>query len=109
SRLDMETLVAGVRNQVSKTVIKQLQRTTEKARSKNSLKAFAKLTEQVDGQIRIISDPPLVTPLHEVFTPDAAAGVRELLGEVIRRYTRTLQQDRRRLVENHRLVDIARK
>jgi uncharacterized protein (DUF2252 family) len=109
SRLDVQTLVAGVRNQVSRSVIKQLERASEKARSKNSLKAFAKLTEKVDGEIRIISDPPLVTPLHEVFTPEEAATVRERLRAFLRTYTNTLQGDRRYLMDQYRLVDIARK
>jgi uncharacterized protein (DUF2252 family) len=109
SQLDVQSLVAGVRNDVSKSVVKQLQKATEKARSKNSLKAFAKLTEQVDGQIRIISDPPLVSPLHEVFTPEEAAAVREMLGVLFDEYTSTLQPDRRHLLDNYRLVDVARK
>jgi uncharacterized protein (DUF2252 family) len=109
SRLDEETLIADVRNQVSKGVIKQLQRNTAKARSKNSLKAFARLTEQVDGDIRIISDPPLLTPLHEVFTPEQATSVRAALEEFFAKYTDTLQPDRRHLIDGYKLVDIARK
>jgi len=31
----------------------------EKARTKDSLKAFAKLTHEVDGEPRIVSDPPV--------------------------------------------------
>ena len=44
-----------------------------KARSKDSLKAFAKLTEIVDGEPRIASDPPLIVPIEEV-----ASGVERL-------------------------------
>ena len=36
------------------------------------MKAMAKLTQVVDGQPRIISDPPLVVPLAELVEPDDA-------------------------------------
>jgi uncharacterized protein (DUF2252 family) len=109
SHLDVQTLVTGIKTEVSKGVVKQLERATAKARSKNSLKAFAKLCEQVDGQIRIISDPPLLMSLHEVFGRDEAASVRETLGVFFGNYKSTLQPDRRHLLDNYELVDIARK
>jgi hypothetical protein len=34
-----------------------------KARTRDNLQAFDKLTRVVDGQRRIISDPPLVQPI----------------------------------------------
>ena len=37
-----------------------------KARTKDSLRAFAKLTEIVDGEPRIVSDPPLIVPIEEL-------------------------------------------
>ena len=37
-----------------------------KARTKDSLKAFAKLTHVVDGEPRIVSDPPLIVPIDEL-------------------------------------------
>ena len=32
------------------------------------MRAFGKLTERVDGELRIISDPPGLIPLDELFT-----------------------------------------
>ena len=40
-----------------------------KARTKDSLRAFEKLTHVVDGQPRIISDPPLIVPIEELARP----------------------------------------
>ena len=45
----------------------------EKARTKDSMKALDKLTHVVDGERRIISDPPLLVPLEEVFPEVEAA------------------------------------
>ena len=41
---------------------KRLEKNVAKARTKDSLNAFAKLTEVVDGEPRIVSDPPLMVP-----------------------------------------------
>ena len=43
-----------------------MDRNIEKARTKDSLKAFAKLTQVVDGEPRIVTDPPLIVPIHEI-------------------------------------------
>ena len=45
---------------------KRFERNVAKARSKDSLRAFAKLTEMVDGEPRIVSDPPLIIPIEEL-------------------------------------------
>ena len=44
----------------------RLAQTEAKARTKDSLKAFSKLTYEVDGQARIVSDPPLIVPIAEL-------------------------------------------
>ena len=43
-----------------------------KARTRDSLQALDKLTHLVDGQRRIVSDPPLIVPAEEVF-PESGA------------------------------------
>jgi uncharacterized protein (DUF2252 family) len=79
-----------------------------KAQSKDSLKAFAKLTEIVDGEPRIVSDPPLIVPIEEALTSERQT-LDELVRGVIRSYRRTLTADRRRLLERFRYVHAARK
>jgi uncharacterized protein (DUF2252 family) len=83
----------------------------EKSRTKDSLKAFAKLTHEVDGEPRIVSDPPLIVPVSEIaaeagMTPEE---IEAPLHHLYREYRRTLQEDRRHLLEQFRWVDIARK
>ena len=66
SRLDVTQLLAGLAAQKQKRQIKTVKQAAAKAQTKDSLKAFAKLTHEVDGEPRIISDPPLIVPIHEL-------------------------------------------
>ncbi len=75
-----------------------------KARRKNSLRAFDKLTHLVDGRRRIIDDPPLVTRL-DVLDGDTRADVDTFFAE----YLASLPLARRRVLERYRLVDVAHK
>ena len=80
-----------------------------KARTKDSMHAFTKLTEMVDGEPRIISDPPLIVRVEDLFPEATAQQMLEMVHEFIRGYRRTLQTDRRTLLEQFRFVDLARK
>ncbi|MEU6342487.1 DUF2252 domain-containing protein [Streptomyces sp. NPDC046977] len=84
------------------------ERSQERARSHDTLQAFEKLTHVVDGRRRIAADPPLLTPLRDL--PEALdAGVERELARLMERYGHTLQSDRRTLLEQYRVADIARK
>jgi hypothetical protein len=89
--------------------MKRLDRLVAKAGTKNSLKAFTKLTEQVDGQTRIISDPPLIVRLEDLVPADRVGDLTNEITTWLRSYRSTLQPDRALLLESYRVVDIARK
>ncbi len=80
--------------------LKKAEANIEKSRTKDSMQAFAKLTHLVDGEPRIISDPPLIVPIDELM-PDEVnqAALKDELRELIRGYRRTLETDRRHLLE----------
>jgi uncharacterized protein (DUF2252 family) len=81
-----------------------------KSRTKDSMRAFDKLTRVVDGQPRIISDPPLIVPIEELLPRDGdREAFREEIRALIGRYRRTLETDRRHLLETFRFADLARK
>jgi len=111
SRLDVSNMVANLRAQKDKKQAKALERGVAKAQTKDSMKAFAKLTHLVDGEPRIISDPPLIVPIAEL--ADEAGLDRDVITagvlELFRGYRRTLQPDRKTLLEEFRYVDLARK
>ena len=109
SRVDVEDLFAELRNVVSAKERKRAEQNLAKARSKDSLKAFAKLTEIVDGEPRIVSDPPVVTTIEEIVGDERVHEFDDFLRGVIRSYRRTLAGDRRRLLERYRYVHSARK
>jgi uncharacterized protein (DUF2252 family) len=108
-RLDLEAL-ERYRSTVSRKAAKGYDRAVAKAEGKNSLRAFGKLTHAVDGELRIVSDPPLIVPVEEMANDDrqyraVVARVQDLLAA----YRRTLPGDVRHLAEGYRFVDLARK
>jgi uncharacterized protein (DUF2252 family) len=111
SRLDAQAIAEKLREQQDSKQLKRLESTAARARTKDSLKAFAKLTEMVDGEARLRSDPPLIVPIRELAgsTELSADEVEQELHDSFRGYRRTLQRDRRRLLEQFRWVDMARK
>ena len=109
ARLDVEKTFAEYRSRATPAEIKRFERNLAKAQGKDNMKAFTKLTEQVDGEYRIKSDPPVVVPISELVTGGELDELRSWLEDKIRVYRRTLQPDRRHLLESYRLVDFARK
>ena len=83
----------------------------QKARTRDSLQALAKLAERVDGQYRIVSQPPIVIPARELEATYglSADELQHVIHQQYRDYRATLQSDRRHLLERFRLVDMARK
>ena len=72
--------------------------------------AFEKLTHLVDGEPRIISDPPLIVPIDELLPAGSdREAIHDEVRTLLRSYRRTLETDRRHLLEGFRFVDFARK
>ena len=94
---------------LDKQSMKQAERVVEKARTRDSLQAYDKLTTVVDGERRIISDPPLIVPIEELLTPDVAERFKDMVRTMLGSYRRSLLPDRRHLFEQFRFVHIARK
>jgi uncharacterized protein (DUF2252 family) len=80
-----------------------------KMRTRDSMQAFTKMTEKVDGRSRILSQPPVIVPLRELLDDAQQTTVEEEITRILRSYRRTLETDRRHLLEQFHLVDIARK
>jgi uncharacterized protein (DUF2252 family) len=108
-RLQVDDVIERVAQLAPAKHVRRLERNVAKARSKDSLKALAKLTEIVDGEPRIVSDPPLIVPIEEVVPSAEHHGIDGFVRGVIRAYRRTLPADRRRLLERFRYVHSARK
>ena len=109
SRIEVDEIAELAARQGSRKQRKMFERNVAKARAKDSLRALDKLTEIVDGERRIVSNPPLIVPIEEVVSGMAQAELEEFVRGAIRTYRRTLSADRRRLLERFRYVHAARK
>ena len=96
---------------VARRAEKSARRNAAKARTRDSLQALSRLGEVVDGQYRIVSQPPIVVPMRDL---EATYGlspeeIERALHEQFRAYRATLRDDQRQLLERFELVDMARK
>jgi uncharacterized protein (DUF2252 family) len=95
------SLLSDAKNR--KKTTKKLSKAVQKTRGRDSLQALSKLTRVVDGRRRIIDDPPLLVRIPE------GDEIRAQINAILESYKRTLQEDRRHLLERFRFVDAARK
>ena len=54
-------------SQIKAKRVKMFEKLLAKAHTKDSTSALAKLTAEVNGERRIISDPPTIVPVEELF------------------------------------------
>ena len=109
AHLDVDDAIAQFQSQMKKSRVKATEKMLAKAHTSDSMKAQRKLTTVTDGQRRIISDPPLIEPVEEVFSGEQASALYELIRQTLGKYRRTLQSDRKHLLEEFTLVQVARK
>jgi uncharacterized protein (DUF2252 family) len=95
----------------AKSANKRAKKTVGKARTRDSLQALSKLAERVDGQYRIVTQPPVIIPLTEVAASRgiSADQIEKGIHDQFRAYRATLPDERRHLLEQFELVDAARK
>ena len=107
---DMDRLQAQLRAQLKARQRTLLGKGLARARTRDSLQEVGKLTRTVDGRLRIISDPPLLVPVDELLPKQAdLKAFWSQLADLIARYRRTLETDRRYLLDQFEFTDMARK
>ena len=109
SRLQVQEGLPRIRALLDKKSLADAEKMVSKARTKDSMQAFDKLTHVVDGEPRIISDPPLIVPVEEMLSAEVAAQLNKGIHELLRTYRRSLLGDRRHLLEDFRFVHMAHK
>jgi hypothetical protein len=109
ARLDVERQFAEWGRRLNARRRKELDRAVAKARRKNSLRALSKLTYEVDGGPRIVSDPPLVVPIGELLGTENATPDLAWLADRLQGYRRSLPHDIRQLAASYEPVDLAHK
>jgi uncharacterized protein (DUF2252 family) len=93
----------------SKKSRRSLRDSVSRAYARDSIAAQRKLTEIVDGRLRIVHDPPVVVPARELDFKQLGLDLDTWMKGLLDRYVRTLQPDRRHLMEQYRVVDVAHK
>ncbi|MEU3743734.1 MULTISPECIES: DUF2252 domain-containing protein [Streptomyces] len=109
AKIDADRLESLATDQLHKRGRKKLARAMAKARTRDSLQAFDRLTETVDGRPVIAADPPLLVPAGDLMPEFERNALEEQFRDLVRRYGATLQSDRRTLLSSYRLADVARK
>ena len=107
---DVTALRAQVDAQLQVRQRKALDKGLTKARTRDSMRELARLTQMVNGRPRIISDPPLLVPIEELIPAEAVrADLEGELANLVGKYQRTLETDRRYLLQQFEFCDLARK
>jgi uncharacterized protein (DUF2252 family) len=109
SHLDIESAIQEYGSQFKAKMVKRAEKTLAKARTKDSMTAFSKLTEVVDGKPRIVDQSPLIVPIARLAPGEERDEMFEGLHQLLREYRETLEFDRRVLLEEFELTDFARK
>ncbi|MGZ4267916.1 MAG: DUF2252 domain-containing protein [Solirubrobacteraceae bacterium] len=109
SHLDVENALENFASQFKPKMVKRTEKNIAKARTKDSMTAFSKLTHEVDGEARIIDESPLIVPIDKLAEGEEREALFEGLRTLVRGYRDTLEFDRRVLLEQFRLTDFARK
>jgi len=109
ARLDVEDGLEQLRQKVGDEALGRTRKAMAKARTRDSMQVLKKLTTVVDGQRRIISNPPLVVPIEELTDQHSADEIMAWMPSLLTQYRRTLSADRRHLLGQFHLVGVARK
>jgi uncharacterized protein (DUF2252 family) len=111
ARLDVEGAASQWQQQAKKAARRRLEKNLDKARNKDSLRALEKLTETVDGQIRIADRPPLLVPIDKLAEREGRdpAEIRALIEGLLATYRESLDDQAGVLAGHYRYVDAAHK
>jgi uncharacterized protein (DUF2252 family) len=100
-----EVRVKRVRKQDAKAARQRVRQ----AYARDSTRVFAKRASDVDGELRIVADPPLITPVEDLVVPGSEwENAEVLIKKLLNSYRRTLSQQHHPL-EEFRYVHAARK
>ncbi|WP_030673195.1 DUF2252 domain-containing protein [Streptomyces rimosus] len=109
ARIDADELYGALSEGWRKEDRRRISRTLAKARTRDHLQVLDRLARAVGDELRIASDPPLVVPLGDLMPGVEREHLERQLRELVDRYARTLQTDRRTLLAQYRVADMARK
>jgi uncharacterized protein (DUF2252 family) len=114
AHLDEEAIHEGIRqavrrNRLGKKEAREARRDIAKARTRDSVRVLARRAGKVEGELRIVRDPPIITPIEDLLlSADSRERAEQSIRQLIARYRRTLAHDHHP-IEEFRYVHMARK
>jgi uncharacterized protein (DUF2252 family) len=109
AHMDVDQVGTLLKDRVGQSKQKRFAQNTAKARTRDSMQAFRKLTGMVDGHRRILADPPLIVPVSDLMPDVGREELEAQMRDLLAGYADTLSADRRHLLSRYRFVDMARK
>jgi len=109
AHLEIEPVIQRYAAQFKRAQVKRTERTLAKAQTRDSMAAFSKLAQRVDGRAEIVDQSPLIVPLQVLAPGPEGEAIFEELHRLLQEFRRSLQHDRRVLMEQFQLTDFARK
>jgi uncharacterized protein (DUF2252 family) len=113
ARLEAEEIMQRLRElsrgAEQQRILRRGERQFAKAAARSSMQAVAKLTRLVGGQLEFASRPPVIVRLADLLPEEQRERLEAAISELVGDYSRSLIADRRALLEQFRVVDMARK
>jgi uncharacterized protein (DUF2252 family) len=109
ARLDAADMLERWRQEATPKLVHAMEHAVEKAHTRDNYRALAKLTHEVDGEHRIVNDPPLIVPVEDLLPGESHVRLEGLFKAKLAAYQQSLPHARRHLVDGYRYVHFARK
>jgi uncharacterized protein (DUF2252 family) len=111
ARLNVDEAASEWQQDSKKAARRRIEKNLDKARNKGSLRALGKLTETVDGRVRIADRPPLLVPIDKLAEREGRdpAEVSGLIEGLLSTYRDSLDDQAQVLAARYSYVDAAHK
>ena len=108
--LDLERFIENDPNFSDADQLAIMRETVNKALKKDSNRAIKKLTETVDGKLRIKSNPPLIIPIRDMLSEEKNLyDFSYNINKALEIYVKSLPAERRDLVKHYEPLELAHK
>ena len=108
-RFDLDEAISKFGKALDSEVRERIKHGRKKAQAKDRFRALQKLTEHRDGKLRIVSQPPLITPIEEIAGDHSAEEITAFINQLLKLYARSVGDAERTLLDGYTYVHAARK
>ncbi len=110
TQVDIEELRTQFADRLTARQRKAVDKGLVKARTRDSTQELRKLTTTENGRPQIVPDPPVIVPVRDLLGDEFKdVDIPRMMSRLIGQYRRSLQPDRRVLLEQYEIVDMAHK